>query len=129
MSPSHALVQVTFFLAMAVSGRLGTATLAAHQVVAQLWLLTSYVVDGFAVAGTVLGSRLAPVGPGAQSKDPRRVSNKNMSHMTLSVEHTRQGHITNALLLVLNVALPPKNAVRSGCHSTRRVFTQFQAPR
>jgi hypothetical protein len=38
---------------------LGTASLAAHQVVAQLWLLTSYLVDGFAVAGTVLGSRLA----------------------------------------------------------------------
>jgi len=48
---------------MAVAGRLGTATLAAHQVVAQLWMLTSYVVDGFAVAGTVLGSRLASLGP------------------------------------------------------------------
>ena len=37
---------------------MGTAALAAHQIVAQLWLLTSYVTDGFAVAGTVLGSRL-----------------------------------------------------------------------
>ena len=55
---------------MAVSGRLGTATLAAHQVVAQLWMLTSYVVDGFAVAGTVLGSRLAPTGT-AGAGDPR----------------------------------------------------------
>ncbi len=35
------------------------AALAAHQIVAQLWLLTSYVTDGFAVAGTVLGSRLS----------------------------------------------------------------------
>ncbi len=51
--------QATFFLALSVAGRLGTAALAAHQVVAQLWLLTSYVVDGFAVAATVLGSRLA----------------------------------------------------------------------
>lgn len=42
-----------------MAGRLGTAALAAHQVVGQLWLLTSYAVDGFAVAGTVLGSRLA----------------------------------------------------------------------
>lgn len=42
-----------------MAGRLGTASLAAHQVVAQLWLLTAYVVDGFAVAGTVIGSRLA----------------------------------------------------------------------
>ncbi len=50
--------QATFFLALSVAARLGTAALAAHQVVAQLWLLTSYVVDGFAVAATVLGSRL-----------------------------------------------------------------------
>jgi Na+-driven multidrug efflux pump len=52
------LEQATFFLALSVAGRLGTASLAAHQVVAQLWLLTFYLVDGFAVAGTVLGSRL-----------------------------------------------------------------------
>lgn len=52
-------VQATFFIALAVASRLGTAALAAHQIVAQLWLLTSYVVDGFAVSGTVLGSRLA----------------------------------------------------------------------
>ncbi len=56
---------------MAVAGRLGTATLAAHQVVAQLWMLTSYVVDGFAVAGTVLGSRLASLGP-AGAREPGR---------------------------------------------------------
>ena len=53
-------MQATFFIALAVAARLGTATLAAHQIVAQLWLLTSYVTDGFAVAGTVLGSRLSP---------------------------------------------------------------------
>jgi hypothetical protein len=41
-----------------VAGRLGTASLAAHQVVAQLWMLTAYVADGIGVAGTVLGSRL-----------------------------------------------------------------------
>lgn len=51
-------VQATFFLALSVAGRLGTANLAAHQVVAQLWLLPAYVVDAFAVAGTVLGSRI-----------------------------------------------------------------------
>ena len=52
-------MQATFFIALAVASRLGTAALAAHQIVAQLWLLTSYVTDGFAVAGTVLGSRLS----------------------------------------------------------------------
>ena len=50
-------MQATFFIALAVASRLGTAALAAHQIVAQLWLLTSYVTDGFA---TVLGSRLSP---------------------------------------------------------------------
>lgn len=96
--PFHALMQVTFFLAMAVSGRLGTATLAAHQVVAQLWLLTSYVVDGFAVAGTVLGSRLAPIGPGAQSKDPKCVLHTPCkTHTSLSEIHMRHGHVITAL--------------------------------
>ena len=52
-------MQATFFIALAAASRMGTAALAAHQIVAQLWLLTSYVTDGFAVAGTVLGSRLA----------------------------------------------------------------------
>ena len=52
-------MQATFFIALAVASRMGTAALAAHQIVAQLWLLTSYVTDGFAVAGTVLGSRLS----------------------------------------------------------------------
>ena len=96
--PSHARMQVTFFLAMAVSGRLGTATLAAHQVVAQLWLLTSYVVDGFAVAGTVLGSRLAPIGPGAQTKDPRWVfQTPYTNQMSLSEIHICQAHVTTTL--------------------------------
>ena len=53
------VVQATFFIALAVASRMGTAALAAHQIIAQLWLLTSYVTDGFAVAGTVLGSRLS----------------------------------------------------------------------
>jgi Na+-driven multidrug efflux pump len=55
--------QSTFFLAAAAASRLGTSALAAHAVVSQLWLLTSYFVDGFAVAGTVLGSRLAGAMP------------------------------------------------------------------
>ena len=34
-------------------------SLAAHSILSQLWILISYVVDGFAAAGIVLGSRLA----------------------------------------------------------------------
>jgi Na+-driven multidrug efflux pump len=54
-------VQATFFLAATIAARLGTAALAAHAIVSQLWMLASFIVDGFAVAGTVLGSRLAAV--------------------------------------------------------------------
>lgn len=43
--------------AMAIcAGQLGTASLAAHQVVMALWILSSYVCDGFADIGTMLGS-------------------------------------------------------------------------
>lgn len=58
-------LQITFVMGVTCASRLGTSSLAAHQVIAQLWLLTSYVVDGFAAAGTVLGSRL-----GAMRSDP-----------------------------------------------------------
>ena len=54
------VMQMTFVAAMlVVSHTLGTEALAAHSIVAQLWMLTSYIVDGFATAGTILGSRLA----------------------------------------------------------------------
>ena len=35
-------LQLTFFLALAAAARHGTATLAAHSVVGQLWVLVSY---------------------------------------------------------------------------------------
>lgn len=70
-------LQVTFFLAAAVAGRLGTSSMAAHAIVSQLWMLASFVVDGFANAATVLGSRMMahhaePCSLGVQvcSKDP-----------------------------------------------------------
>jgi Na+-driven multidrug efflux pump len=43
--------------AMAVgAGQLGTAPLAAHQIVMSLWMLSAYVCDGFAVIANSLGS-------------------------------------------------------------------------
>ncbi|KAL4458299.1 hypothetical protein ABPG75_013164 [Micractinium tetrahymenae] len=51
-------LQLTFFMALAAASRLGTAALAAHSIVGQLWVVVSYAVDGFAAAGIVLGSRL-----------------------------------------------------------------------
>jgi Na+-driven multidrug efflux pump len=53
------VLQATFFGALIAASRLGTAALAAHAVINQLWILISYIVDGFAAAGIVLGSRLA----------------------------------------------------------------------
>lgn len=41
-------------LAAASAARLGTAPLAAHQVLMQLWLLTSFAVDSLAVSGQAL---------------------------------------------------------------------------
>ena len=53
------LLQGSFFAAMVVAAReLGPHGLAAHHVVTQLWMVTSYLVDGFATAGTVLGSAM-----------------------------------------------------------------------
>jgi len=52
-------MQTTFFIALTCASRLGQENLAAHSIINQLWILISYVVDGFAAAGIVLGSRLA----------------------------------------------------------------------
>ena len=41
---------------------LGSTALSAHAVVLQLWMLTSYVVDGFADAGTMIGASLIGAG-------------------------------------------------------------------
>lgn len=53
-----ALVQLSFFLVLAAVTALGVHAVAAHQVVMQLWMITVYVADGFATAGTIVGSDL-----------------------------------------------------------------------
>ena len=53
------LLQGSFFFAMVCASRkLGATGLAAHHAVTQLWMCSAYLVDGFATAGTVVGSRL-----------------------------------------------------------------------
>ncbi len=37
-----------------VSGRLGAVPIASHQVVMQLWLLASFIIDSLAIAGQTL---------------------------------------------------------------------------
>ena len=50
------LLQATVFAMSIAASRLGTQTLAAHQVAIQLWMVTSYIIDGFADCGTMLGT-------------------------------------------------------------------------
>ena len=72
------LLQGTFFGAMVVASReLGPAGLAAHNVVCQLWMLSSYVVDGFATAGNVCGARLVGEAAGKRKRSRRANANEN----------------------------------------------------
>ena len=41
-----------------MAGNLGTSALAAHQIAITLWMVTSYVCDGFADVGTMVGANL-----------------------------------------------------------------------
>lgn len=58
--------QVAFLSAAAVAGRMGPASLAAHQILLQLWNFLTLVLDSMAIAaqalvGAALGARSAPV--------------------------------------------------------------------
>ena len=54
------LLQLSFFIAMIVASRkLPVAGLAAHHLTAQLWLVCSYIVDGFATIGTIYWKQTA----------------------------------------------------------------------
>ncbi len=56
-----------FAATTAVVTRLGELCLAAHQIALQLWLLSSFLIDGFAITGNMLGARLLGEGrPGAR---------------------------------------------------------------
>jgi MATE family multidrug resistance protein len=46
-----------FFLSTRFAGSFGIKELAAHQILLQLWLFCSFLLDGVAVTGTVLGAR------------------------------------------------------------------------
>ncbi len=50
-------LSLTFFLATRSAGLLGVRELAAHQILLQLWLLSSFLIDGLAVSANILGAR------------------------------------------------------------------------
>jgi len=76
------IMQTTFFIALMCSSRLGSHVLAAHSVINQLWILISYVVDGFAAAAIVLGSRL---GAHAHDRDLAQEAKSNLQKLVTRV--------------------------------------------
>ena len=55
------LLTAVFFMSTRLAASLGTVTLAAHQVLIQVWLFSSLFVDGVAVTGNILGAKLRSV--------------------------------------------------------------------
>lgn len=47
----------SFFLMVKFAGRLGTQSLAAHQIILQLWLFVSFFLDGLALSASILGGK------------------------------------------------------------------------
>lgn len=58
----------TLTLATSVATRLGTLEVAAHQVVAQIWLFLALVIDSIAIAGQALVGRLLGEGDRAEAR-------------------------------------------------------------
>lgn len=46
-----------FFMSTKLAALLGVNSLAAHQIGIQIWLLSSYFIDGLAISGNILGAR------------------------------------------------------------------------
>ena len=86
------LLQGTFFGAMLVASReLGPEGLAAHNVVCQLWTLSSYVVDGFATAGTVVGARLVGEACAAERRRRRKDASRRCERRRRSLGVDQSG--------------------------------------
>lgn len=70
---------VAFTVAASKATRLGAEQIAAHQIVAQVWLLAAMGADAFAIAGQVL------VGDGVGKKDEREIDSVSASLMAWGV--------------------------------------------
>jgi putative MATE family efflux protein len=58
-----------FLLASALAARIGTASLAAHQIAFELFLFLALVLDAIAIAGQIIVARLLGAGEGAEARD------------------------------------------------------------
>ena len=107
------IMQTTFFIALMCASRIGQKALAAHAVVNQLWVLISYVVDGFAAASIVLGSRLAAQAHGGTTASSAKL------HMQLLIRRClTAGGITGILAAII---------FYTKSHSIILLFTQDQS--
>ena len=92
-----AALMSAFILAGAVVARFGDASLAAHQVVSQLWLFLALVLDAIAIAGQVLVGR----GLGAGQSDRAYAASVRMIWLSVYA-----GVVFAAVMLALRGVLP-----------------------
>ena len=98
----HIFVRTTavlgsFLLAGAVVARFGDASLAAHQIVFQLWVFVAFVLDALAIAGQVI------VGRGLGAGDTEKAYAASVRMIWLAVY---AGIVFGAVLLALEGVLP-----------------------
>ena len=101
------LLQLSFLVASAVAASLGTRVLAAHQIVVQLWLMTSYTVDAFAIAGNVIGAKIAALRrqPAPESGSSEHAERVRGLLTRLTYRLLLMGSAVGALAAVLMAAL------------------------
>jgi putative MATE family efflux protein len=79
-----AALQVGLLIATAAATRLGTTTVAAHQIARELWTMLALVLDGFAIAGQALVATALGAGrPEVARHDARRLTLYGLAGGTL----------------------------------------------
>jgi putative MATE family efflux protein len=56
-------------ISTAVAARMGTVTVAAHQIARELWTMSAFVLDGFAIAGQAMIGTALGAGRGDEARD------------------------------------------------------------
>jgi putative MATE family efflux protein len=56
-------------ISTAVAARMGTVTVAAHQIARELWTMSAFVLDGFAIAGQAMIATALGAGRGDEARD------------------------------------------------------------
>ena len=56
------MLTLSFFISFRLASSMGVKVVAAHQIVLQIYLFSSYFIDGMAISGTILGADLAARG-------------------------------------------------------------------